>query len=119
MDAARLAAAAPGGPEGEILLLSAGRDRQWDRNTPEFWRHAPWLTPDAAERPLSRRPTAVAFAFPQDFPIRLLLDGVRVPFEQHLTHDVLLRAGVTLIEYLVNTAALPGTRLFALEGLAA
>jgi arylformamidase len=138
VDAARLAAADPGGAEGEILLLSAGWDRQRDWNTPEFWRHAPWLTRDAAEWLLARRPSAVAFDFPQDFPIRLLLDGVRVPFEQHVTHDVLLRAGVTLVEYLVNTAALPGprtflcaapllvpgadgapARVFALEGLAA
>ncbi|PZW44924.1 kynurenine formamidase [Humitalea rosea] len=138
IDAARLRAADPGGPEGEILLLSAGWDRQRDWNTPEFWREAPWLTRDAAEWLLSRKPSAVAFDFPQDFPIRLLLDKIEVPFEQHVTHDVLLRAGVTLIEYLVNTSALPGprsflcaaplllpgadgapARIFAIEGLAA
>ena len=33
-----------------------------------------------------------------------------VPTDEHVTHDVLLRAGVTLIEYLVNTAALRGPR---------
>ena len=37
----RLAAADPGGPEGEILLLSAGWDRQRDPATPAFWRDAP------------------------------------------------------------------------------
>src|SRR3712207_2209094 len=112
VDAERVAAADPGGEEGEILLLSAGWDRQRDWKTPEFWRHAPWLTRGAAEWLLARRASAVAFDFPQDFPIRLLLDGVRVPFEQHVTHDVLLRAGVTLVEYVVNTASLPGPRTF-------
>ncbi|MDO9710586.1 cyclase family protein [Paracraurococcus lichenis] len=134
----RLAAADPGGPAREILLLSAGWDRQRDWNTPEFWKEAPWLTREAADWLLSREPKAVAFDFPQDFPIRLLLDRQEVPFDQHVTHDVLLRRGITLIEYLVNTTALPGprtflcaapllvpgadgapARVFALEGLAA
>ncbi|WP_270936190.1 cyclase family protein [Falsiroseomonas oryzae] len=134
----RLAAADPGGAEGEILLLSAAWDRQRDWNTPEFWRDAPWLTRDAAEWLKARRPSALAFDFPQDYPIRLLLDNVTVPFDQHVTHDVCLRAGITLIEYLVNTAALAGprsflcaaplkvpgadgapARIFAIEGLAA
>jgi len=134
----RLAAADPGGAEGEILLLSAAWDRRRDWTTAAFWRDAPWLTRDAAEWLAARRPTALAFDFPQDFPIRLLLDGITVPFDQHVTHDVCLRAGITLIEYLVNTAALEGprtllcaapllvpgadgapARVFALEGLAA
>jgi arylformamidase len=59
---------------------------------------------------LARKPTAVAFDFPQDYPIRLLLDGHIAPTAEHVTHDVLLRAGVTLIEYLVNTSALRGPR---------
>ncbi|MFC4169813.1 cyclase family protein [Teichococcus aestuarii] len=112
IDAARLRAADPGGPEGEILLLSAGWDRQRDYNTREFWTEAPWLTRDAAEHLATLRPKAVAFDFPQDFPIRLLLDQQEVPFDQHVTHDVLLRHGVTLIEYLVNTSALAGPRTF-------
>jgi len=52
----------------------------------------------------------VAFDFPQDYPIRLLLEGKSVPKDQHVTHDVLLSAGVTLIEYLVNTSALLSPR---------
>ncbi len=112
VEARHLAAADPGGPEGEILLLSSAWDQQRDWNTPEFWREAPWLTRNAAEWLLAQRPSAVAFDFPQDYPIRLLLDGKTVPFDQHVTHDVLLRAGVTLIEYLVNTASLPGPRTF-------
>ena len=136
IDAQRLASRDPGGAEGEILILSAAWDTKRDNTTPEFWKEAPFLTRDAAEWLHARRPTAVAFDFPQDFPIRLLLEGKTVPSDQHVTHDVLLRAGVTLIEYLVNTSALrhPRTllcaaplkipnadgapaRVFAIEGL--
>jgi arylformamidase len=106
----RLAAADPGGPEGEILLLSAGWDRKRDSGTAAFWTEAPWLSRDAAEWLHARKPSSVAFDFPQDYPIRLLLEGKSVPKHQHVTHDVLLKAGVTLIEYLVNTSALPGPR---------
>jgi len=115
IDARRLASRDPGGAEGEILILSAAWDSKRDNTTPEFWKEAPWLTRDAAEWLHARKPTAVAFDFPQDFPIRLLLEGKTVPNDQHVTHDVLLRAGVTLIEYLVNTSALrhPRTLLCA------
>jgi len=138
IDARHLASRDPGGAEGEILILSAAWDTKRDNTTAEFWKDAPWLTRDAAEWLHARKPTAVAFDFPQDYPIRLLLDGKSVPSDQHVTHDVLLRAGVTLIEYLVNTAALrhPRTllcaaplkiqnadgapaRVFAIEGLPA
>ena len=56
---------------------------------------------------------AIGFDFPQDYPIRLLLKGQeKRPFEEHVTHDILLRNGVTMIEYLCNTAALTGERTF-------
>lgn len=112
IDAARLAAADRGGGESEILLLSVGWDRKRDYRTPQFWTEAPWLNRDAAEWLHARRPTAVAFDFPQDYPIRLLLEGRTVPKDQHVTHDVLLKSGITLIEYLVNTSALANPRTF-------
>jgi arylformamidase len=134
----RLASADPGGAEGGIILLSVGWDRQRDYATPAFWTEAPWLTRDSAEWLLDQNPTAVAFDFPQDWPIRLLLEGKSAPNEEQVTHDVLLRNGVTLIEYLVNTSALTEqrpvlcaaplkvvnadgapARAFAIEGLAA
>jgi arylformamidase len=108
----RLAKADPGGAEGEILLLSSSWDRKRDYNTREFWLDAPWLNRAAAQWLADRKPTAIAFDFPQDYPIRLLLDGGIVPFDQHVTHDICLRKGVTLIEYLVNTAALTQPRVF-------
>lgn len=112
IDADDLAARDPGGPEGEIFILSAAWDKKRDHATPAFWKDAPWLTRDAAAWLLARKPSAVAFDFPQDYPIRLLLEGKSAPSDQHVTHDVLLRSGVTLIEYLVNTAALTGPRTF-------
>ena len=54
-----------------------------------------------------------AWGFVRDRYIRgLLLDGVVAPRSEHVTHDVLLSDGVTLIEYLVNTSALVGPRTF-------
>jgi arylformamidase len=112
IDAQRLQAADPGGPDGEILLLSVGWDGKRDYQTPQFWTEAPWLNRGAAEWLHARRPTAVAFDFPQDYPIRLLLEGKTVPKDQHVTHDVLLKSGITLIEYLVNTSALKSRYTF-------
>ncbi len=100
---------------GEIALFRICWDEQRDWQTEAFWRDAPYLNRAAAEWLLERGPTACAFDFPQDFTIRLLLDGEVRPVEEHVTHDVLLRNNVTLIEYLVNTRALttPHTTLIA------
>ena len=108
----RLAAADPGGGEDEILLLAARWSDRQSYHERAFWTEAPWLDRAAAEWLLERRPKAVAFDFPQDYTIRLMLDGVVAPTAEHVTHDVLLRAGVTLIEYVVNTGQLQGPRTF-------
>ena len=110
--AARLAPAAGHLQSGEIALLRTGWDQQRDWKTEAFWRDAPYLSRCACEWLLDRRPTACAFDFPQDYTIRLLLDGEVRPIPEHVSHDVLLRNGVTLIEYLVNTMAVPGSRTF-------
>ena len=60
----------------------------------------PYMTREASEWLLERGPRAVAFDFPQDYVIRLLLKGERRPLAENVTHDVLLQNGVTLIEYL-------------------
>ena len=54
----KLAAADPGGAEGEILLLSAGWDRKRDYATPAFWKDAPYVTREGAEWLLARKPSA-------------------------------------------------------------
>ena len=105
--------AALSGHEGErILLLRTTWDTRRDWRGAAYWREAPWLGRSAAEALLRRNPTAVAFDFPQDHTIRLSLDGVVPPMPEHVTHDVLLRQGVTLIEYLVGTSAIAASRVF-------
>ena len=112
IDAERLSAAAAHLAAGEIALFRTCWDRQRDWTQAEFWRDAPYLTRDAAEWLRDREPTACAFDFPQDYTIRLLLDGEVRPIEEHVTHDVLLRNNVTLIEYLVNTQDVAGPNTF-------
>ncbi|MEM1160785.1 MAG: cyclase family protein [Pseudomonadota bacterium] len=112
ISAERLATAAEHLSSGEIALFKSGWDRQRDWSSEGFWRDAPYITRDGAEWLLDRGPTACAFDFPQDYTIRLLLDGEVRPIAEHVTHDVLLRNNVTLIEYLVNTADVPGPHTF-------
>ncbi|CAN7247582.1 cyclase family protein [Bosea sp. LjRoot90] len=105
-----LAAADRGGADGEILLLATQWNDRRDYQDKSFWTEAPWLTLEAAQWLAERKPTAVAFDFPQDYPIRLLLEGKEVPKPEHVTHHVLLSHGVTLIEYVVNTSKLKAPR---------
>jgi kynurenine formamidase len=110
--AAHLAVAAGHLEPGDIAVIKSCWEQRTSPTTPEFWTQAPYLTRDAAEWLLARQPRAVAFDFPQDYTIRLLLQGEVRPLDEHVTHDVLLRNGVILIEYLSNTAALTRPRTF-------
>ena len=110
--AARLAERAGHLRAGEIALFRSCWDEQRDWRTAGFWRDAPYLSREACEWLLARGITAAAFDFPQDWTIRLLLDGEVRPIAEHVSHDVLLRNGVTLIEYLVGTRAVTGDRTF-------
>ena len=112
IDARRLEARAGRLRAGDVALLATGWDRQRPLDDERFWRESPWLTRDAAEWLLARRIKALAVDFPQDRVIRDLLDGIVRPIEEHVTHDVLLRRGVILIEYLTNTEALDRDRAF-------
>jgi arylformamidase len=97
---------------GDIALMRSCWDTQRSLETREFWTDAPYLTREAAEWLLAQGVRAVGFDFPQDQPIRGLLDGKRAPLEEHVTHDVLLRNGVILIEYLANTKAITQPRVW-------
>jgi arylformamidase len=112
ISAARLAPAAGHVVAGDIVVMRSCWEQQRSPRTPEFWSEAPYMTREAANWLLARRPRAVAFDFPQDYPIRLLLQGERRPLAENVTHDVLLRNGVVLIEYLANTVALTEARTF-------
>lgn len=109
---ARFAHAANYLQEGDIALMRTCWDTQRSLKDRSFWTAAPYLTRDAALWLLDRKVKAVAFDFPQDYPIRGLLDGKQAPLEEHVTHDILLRNGVILIEYLGNTKAITQPRVW-------
>lgn len=112
IDSVRLAARAVHLRAGGIALFRTCWDEQRDWRSEHYWRDAPWLSRDACEWLLQRGITAAAFDFPQDWTIRLALDGDIRPIEEHVSHDVLLRNQVTLIEYLVGTRALRSEHTF-------
>lgn len=97
---------------GEIILFRSCWDEQRDWHDQQYWRDAPYLSADACQWLLQRQPTAIAFDFPQDWTIRLLLDGEVRPIEEHVSHDILLRNGVTLIEYLVGVRQVETQKTF-------
>ncbi|WP_108660204.1 cyclase family protein [Acuticoccus kandeliae] len=110
--AERMERALEGHGDEAILLMKSAWDEKRDWRTPEYWREAPYIGRPAAEVIAARKPKAIAFDFPQDYTIRLNLDGIIPPMPEHTTHDILLRNGVTLIEYLVNVGKVPGPRTF-------
>ncbi|MGI9417203.1 MAG: cyclase family protein [Geminicoccaceae bacterium] len=95
----------------EIIVFRTGWGEQRSVATSDFWLDAPFLDRSAAEWLHAQAPRAVAFDFPQDYCIRLLLSGDIRPIEEHVSHDVLLRNDVVLIEYLTNTRALTTKRI--------
>jgi arylformamidase len=101
---------------GDIAVLKTCWDEKRKLHDPAFWRDAPYLSRAACTCLLDRKVRAVAVDFPQDFPIRGLLDGSRAPIEDFVSHDVLLRNGVILIEYICNLGQVrgPRTQLYAL-----
>ncbi len=101
---------------GDIALLKTCWERVHSPQTPEFWTEAPYLSAEACRWLLAREIKALGVDFPQDYPIRELLGGKQAPITAFVSHDILLRNGVILIEYLTNLGALEGPRttLFAL-----
>ena len=106
VDASMLDAAGAHVRPDEIIVFRTGWGEQRSIDSPDFWLEAPYLERSAADWLLARAPKAVAFDFPQDYCIRLLLSGEVRPVDEHVSHDVLLRNDVVLIEYLTNTRAL-------------
>lgn len=111
VDAGRLRARSGHMRRGDIALLRTGWYGKRSIDDPAFWRDTPWLERDAAIWLREAGARACAFDFPQDFTIRLLLDGEVRPREEHVTHFELLAHGVILIEYLTNTMELMSPRV--------
>ena len=86
---------------GDIVLLRTDLGRRYSWETPQFWEQAPYLTREAAEWFLPRKPKAVGYDFPQDFVIREM--GRRTPaVEEYVAHQVFLRNNILNVEYLTN-----------------
>jgi len=101
---------------GDIVLLKTCWDDRQSIQKDEFWKKAPYLTREACEWLLSQDIKALGVDFPQDKVIRNLLDGEVRPLEEFVSHAVLLKNGIPLIEYLCNLGSVPHDRvqLFAL-----
>ena len=97
---------------GDMVILKTAWDTRRDISTPEYWLDAPYMTREASEWLRAREIRAIGFDFPQDYPIRLMLSGERRGMDAMVTHDVLLRNGVIMFEYLGNTGELREDRSF-------
>lgn len=102
----------------EIVLLRTDWDARRSVESPAFWTDAPWVARDAAEWLLRRRVRAVGFDFPQDEPIRRAVAGEKPATQSFVTHEVLLKQGVGLIEYLRGLHRLPELVLLCAAPLA-
>jgi arylformamidase len=95
----------------DIVVMKTAWDTVESPQTAEFWTRAPYMSREAAQWLLSKQIRAIAFDFPQDYPIRKLLVDQVDPITEFVTHDVLLRNNVTLIEYICNTASITKDRV--------
>jgi len=110
--AERLAKAGQHVRKDDIVFLKTAWDEQQSLSTPDFWSEAPYMTRPACEWLLEREISTIGYDFPQDCPIRGMMHGKSAPIEEFVTHDMLLRNGVIMIEYLCNLGKLPGPRAF-------
>lgn len=96
---------------GDIVLIKTAWDERYSLDKKTFWTEAPYLTREACEWLLEQQPRVVGFDFPQDWPIRELLDGVMRRAAEFVSHDVLLRQGIPMIEYLCNLGEVEASRV--------
>jgi arylformamidase len=87
---------------GGITLLRTRWDEQASVETADYWERSPYVTRDAAQWLRDRRQRCVGFDFPQDRCIRDMLRGSPANAADFVTHDVLLRNGIGLVEYLAG-----------------
>lgn len=101
---------------GDIAILKTCWEDRCPVESREYWTEGPYLARDGAEWLLARGVKGVGADFPGDEVIRRDMaepDRVKRP-EDYVTHDVLLRNGVMLIEYLSNLRALSRPRVLFL-----
>lgn len=105
---------------GDIVLLRTDWPKKCSYETEEFWTKAPYTTREACEWLAERQIKALGTDYPPDEVLRFWVTDpknprVREPAE-YTTHDVLLRRGILLIEYLTNLHLIsrPRVRFLAL-----
>ncbi len=86
---------------GDIILLQTAWDLQRDWKTKEFWTESPYVEEKAAQWLADQEIKAVGFDFPQDYYIRDI-PARHPPVKELPTHNIILRQGIYLIEYLCN-----------------
>ena len=95
---------------GDIVIVKTAWDDRFPLSSPEFWTRAPYLKREACEWLVGQEPAAVGFDFPQDRPIRDLLEGRKPTMAEFVSHDVILRSGIPMIEYLCNLGSVASAR---------
>lgn len=98
-----LLGAAMDGYDGEpaiFLKTEWGAKCPWDAE--DFWDKAPYITTDGAEYIKSFSPSIVGFDFPQDYDIRKLRYVDDEKTLNMVSHEVLLKNDILMIEYMTN-----------------
>jgi arylformamidase len=83
-----------------VIVRTDWTDRAWGR-FPEFFTRSPYLTEEAAEWLVARRPRALGFDFFEEYSARL----PDFTSEDFVCHRVMLGAGVPLLEQITNLGA--------------
>jgi kynurenine formamidase len=97
---------------GCIALLRTSWDRRASVDTEEYWSASPYVSEGAARWFREREVRCVGFDFPQDEGIRDVVAGQQARPSAFPTHDILLRSGVGLLEYLTGLDRIVGEWTF-------
>ena len=84
--------------EGDILILQTNWTDQAYGDFPRYFTKSPYLTPEASEWLVARKPSAVAFDFFEEYCARL----PDFTSEDFVCHRILLGEGIPLLEGLTN-----------------
>lgn len=87
--------------EGDILILQTNWTDAAYGDFPRYFTESPYLTPDAAEWLVARKPSAVAFDFFEEYCARL----PDFTSEDFVCHRILLGDGIPMLEGLTNLRA--------------
>lgn len=97
--------------QNEIVLLKTCWDDQRDPYSKEYWTEAPYINEEATLWLKDRKPRAVGFDFPQDYPLREIDRGGDFNLNESTTHKHLLYNDILHIEYLCNMKSVTKERV--------